>query len=204
MFRSNTLIYPLFLLLLLGSCPCFAQKDPEIAVRAKRNKSFVLFVGGGISYYTAAINQPVGQKINVSRSSAATTVRLMWQPQYRLRVGLETGQTNFYSYDLRNGNTYGKLRLTAIPILVTWSMPLLKRWNVYAGFGSYFLTSHLEYNGKVNSRSVSLGSNFALAYQQPISKNLQLAMEAKWMNAFVTRNDALSLQLHVAWKFLDY
>ncbi|MEO5892146.1 MAG: hypothetical protein ABIQ31_18005 [Ferruginibacter sp.] len=192
------------LLILISSTSGFAQKDPEIEVRSKRDKSFRLYIGGGISYYTATINQPTGQKINVTRTSPATTIRVMWFPQYRLRIGLESGKTTFYSYDLKNGNNYGKLRLTAVPVLVTWSMPVLKRLNIYAGFGSYFLTTHLDYLGKVNSKSVSLGSNFALAYQQPVSKKLQLAAEVKWMNAFVTKNAAVSAQLQLAWKFWEW
>jgi hypothetical protein len=96
------------------------------------------------------------------------------------------------------------MTLTAIPILITWSMPVVKRLHVFAGFGTYFLTTHLDYKGKVKSKNLSLGSNIALAYQQPVSKNLRLALEAKWMNAYVSRNSALSLQLLLAWKFLEW
>jgi hypothetical protein len=49
-----------------------------------------------------------------------------------------------------------------------------------------------------------LGSNIALAYQQPVSKRLQLSLEAKWMNAFVSKNSAVGLQMQLAYKFLEW
>lgn len=183
----------------------FAQAVVKSEAITSRNKSFVLYVGGGVSAYTARINtQPIGLQTNINRVSPAATLRIMWHPQYRLRLGLETGYTDFYSYNLKNGNTKGDVSLTAIPILITWSMPVVKRLSIYAGFGSYFLTSRLNYNGKVKSTTFSLGSNFALAYVQPISKNLQLAAEVKWMDAFETRDHALSIQTQLAWTFLEW
>lgn len=183
----------------------FAQRAVKDVVRESRHKSLLLDVGIGASYYVAPINhQPIGLQTNVNRFSPATTLRVMWQPQYRLAVGLESGYTNFYSYNLKNGNINGKLNLTAIPILITWSMPVVKRVRIYAGFGSYFLTSRLNYESKTTSTTFSLGSNIALSYQQPVSKNLSIAAEAKWMNAFETKDQALSLQAHLVWKFLDW
>ena len=73
-----------------------------------------------------------------------------------------------------------------------------------AGFGSYFLTTHLNYNGNVKSGMVSLGSNIAVNYLQPVSNKVQIALEGKWLNAFQTKDNMLALQLQVVWRFLDY
>ncbi len=195
----------ILLMVLLTTGKAFAQDVIKTDLPEKRNKSFQLTVGGGLSYYTAAINnEPIGIQTNVVRSGPAATIRVMWQPQFRLRLGIETGFTNFYSYSLKNGSINGKLDLSAIPILVTWSMPVVKRVRIYAGFGSYFLTSHLNYTGKVKSTTFSLGSNIALSYVQPISKNVGIAVEGKWANAFETKDNALSLQLHFCWTFLEW
>jgi hypothetical protein len=204
MYDLNYKMFRATLLLIVSSYGSMAQTDAAKRDRSKDNKSFVLYIGGGGSYYTASINNPAGQQTNVNRVSPAASIRLMWHPQYRLRIGLESGMTTFYSYNVVNGNTKGKLKLTAIPVVIIWSMPILKRVNAYAGLGSYFLTTHLDYLGKVTSKSVSLGANFAIDYQQPVSKNVRLAIEAKWMDAFVTKHTALMLQLQVAWKFLEW
>jgi len=191
-------------LLLMGSYASMAQTDSTRRDRSKNNKSFVLYVGGGASYYTASVGRPAITQTNVNRTNPTASVRIMWHPQYRLRIGLESSMTTFYSYGVEEGNTKGKLKLTAIPVVIVWSMAIVKRVNAYAGIGSYFLTTRLDYLGKVVSKSVSLGANFAIDYQQPVSKNVRLVVEAKWMDAFVTKNTALNLQFYVAWKFLEW
>lgn len=185
------------------SC-CFAQDIPAVDTASKRNKSLVVFAGGGPAWYPNSLQTPPGTESSVNRFSGATTLRIMWYPQYRLRFGLETGTTTFFSYELTNNDTTGKVKLTAIPLLFTWSMPIAKRWHVYAGFGSYFITSRLNYKGDVKSKSFSLGTNVALAYHQPLSKNLALAIEGKWLDAFVSENSTLSVQVMLAWKFLEW
>jgi hypothetical protein len=201
---NNKLPALVFMLLLASSQTLFAQTDADSDTAVKKNKSLVLFIGGGISSYTSPVKHPIDQPVNVNRVHPATTIRVMWYPQYRLSLGLESGYTTFYSYEINDAAGKGKMTLTAIPILITWSMSVVKRLHIYAGFGTYFLTTHLDYKGKVNSKNLSLGSNIALAYQQPVSKNLRIALEAKWMNAYVTKNSALSLQLQLAWKFLEW
>jgi hypothetical protein len=79
-------------------------------------------------------------------------------------------------------------------------MPVVKRVSIFAGLGSYWLTTNLNYNGHVKSKTFSLGSNIALSYTQPLSKTLGLAAEAKWMNAFETKDNLLSLQVLLVWR----
>ena len=204
MYASKKL-FLLIIVLAFAAMHCFCQDAVMIDSPVAKKRSVIVYAGSGVSYYTAKINtQPIGLQTNINRFSPAFTLRVMWHPQYRLRLGIETGYTDFYSYNLKNGNINGKVSLTAIPVLIVWSMPVLKRVSVFAGFGSYFLTSRLNYSGKVNSKSHSLGSNIAIAYAQPISRNLRLVAEAKWMDAFVTRDHALSLQVHFAWRFLEW
>ena len=168
-----------------------------------RQYALVLSAGAGVATYTSnIINQ--GLQISNKRTYPNALIRVMWHPNYRLRVGVETGYTNFYSYSIINGDKTGKVTLSAIPILIVWSIPIVKRVNLFAGFGSYYLTTHLNYQGKVNSSSYSLGSNLAINYVQPITKKLGIAAEFKWINAFQTKDNQIALQAHLVWKFLQY
>ena len=168
-----------------------------------KHYAVVLYTGGGIANYTSAIiNQ--GLQTSNNRTNPSAMLRIMWHPNYRLRVGIETGLTNFYSYTIKNGNETGKVTLSAVPILVVWSIPIIKRVNIFAGFGSYYLATHLNYLGKVKSGSFSLGSSIALNYVQPITKKIAISTEAKWMNAFQTKDNQMALQVNLAWKFLEY
>ena len=172
-------------------------------LKKTRHYGLVLYAGGGIETYASdIINQ--GEQIDKKRTYPDATIRIMWHPNHRLRVGFETGYTNFYSYTIKNGDNIGKVTLSAIPILVVWSIPIIKRINLFAGFGSYRLTTHLNYLGKVNSSTYSLGSNIAINYVQPITKKLGIAAEFKWTNAFQTKDNLAGLQVQLVWKFLEY
>lgn len=182
-----------------------AQQKVKKERLPRRKPSFVLQAGGGASYYTAHVNtSSVAYPGTLNKWSPAATVRLMWYPRYRLRLGIETGFTNFYRYKVKDTSGQGQVSLQAIPVLVVWSMQVLPGFNIYAGFGSYRLNTHLNYKGTVNSYDWVLGSNIAASYTLPLSKRLGLAAEAKWMNVFETKDDALTLQLQLAWKVFQY
>ena len=83
-------------------------------------------------------------------------------------------------------------------------MQIVKRVNIYAGIGTYIVTTHLDYNGVVNSKAFILGSDIALSYTQPVAKNLGIAAEAKWMKAIESKDASLCLQVHMAWRFLEW
>jgi len=171
----------------------------------RRKPSFVLQAGGGASYYSSHVNiSSVAYPGTLNKWSPAGTFRLMWYPRYRLRLGIETGFTNFYRYKVRDTSGQGQVSLQAIPVLVVWSMQVLPRVNIYAGFGSYRLNTHLNYKGTVNSYDWVLGSNIAVSYTLPLSKRIGLAAEAKWMNVFETKDDAFTVQLHLAWKVFQW
>ena len=170
-----------------------------------KKHSLVLDIGGGYSNYLSPLNfKATGIEKDFVRSGPAATIRVLWQPQYRLRLGIESGFCNFYSYKLVNGNRKGKVSISAIPVMVVWSMAIVKRLDIFAGFGTYLLNSKLNYAGKVSSKVNSLGTSVALAYKIPLSKNLAIATEAKWMNAFETKDDVVSAELKVVWKFFQW
>ena len=170
-----------------------------------RKHSFVLHIGGGYSSYISPLNfKGTGVEKDIVRSGPAATIRVLWQPQYRLRVGIESGFCNFYSYKLVNGNKKGKLSITAIPVMVVLSMSIVKRLEIFAGLGTYLLTSKLNYAGNVSSKVNSLGTSVALAYKIPISKTTAIAAEAKWMDAFQTKDAVVSAELRVIWKFFQW
>lgn len=182
-----------------------AQQKVKKERMPRRKPSFVLHAGGGMSYYTAGIKQTnVALPGTLKKWNPAGTVRLMWYPRYRLRLGLESGFTNFYRYNVKDPDGEGKVTLQAIPLLVVWNMQVLPRLNVYAGFGSYFLSTHLDYRGKLTSTDAVLGSNVAVSYNLPINRRVSAAAEVKLMNAFETKDAALTLQLHFVWKVFQW
>ena len=203
----NKTIFPayiVFLILAFNNLSAQVSDKPSPPGIAKKH-SLVLYVGGGFSHYVSPLNfKGTGVETDIKRSGPAATIRVLWQPQYRLRLGIESGYCTFYSYKLVNGNKQGKLSITAIPVMVVWSMSILKRLEIFAGLGTYLLTSKLDYGGKVSSKTNSLGTSVALAYEIPISRRVSIATEAKWMNAFETKDAIVSAEVGVVWKFFQW
>jgi hypothetical protein len=165
----------------------------------------VVYAGGGWFNYVGPIGTPaLGNTLSVKRDHPIGTLRVMFQPDHRLRVGIETGYTNFYTYTQKTGGTTGKVNLNGIPLLLVWSMGITPRFNVFGGIGSYLLTTNLDYGGKVKSHFVGLGVSGAVSYLQPISDRVGIAAEVKWLHATQTKDYGLSGQLQLVWKFLEW
>lgn len=203
----NKTIFPAYIfILILAFNNLSAQVSDKLSPPGIEKKhSLVLYVGGGYSSYISPFNfKGTGVESDIVRNGPGATIRVLWQPQYRLRVGIESGFYNFYSYKLVNGNKQGKLSITAIPIMVVWSMSIVKRLEIFAGIGSYLITSKLDYDGKVSSKANSLGTSVALSYKIPLSNRIAIGAEAKWMDAFQTKDAAVSAELRVIWKFFQW
>lgn len=182
----------------------FGQAGSDTVAPVKKKQSVVIYAGGGFASYLSGIPSPANLKGNITKTNPIGSIRVMWHPGFRLNLGLQSGLTNFYSYDVTSNNLEGNLRLSAVPILAVWSMPIVKNLEIFAGFGSYLLTSHLDYKEKVTSSTFSLGTNVALSYTKPLSKNLGLAAEAEWMNAFETKDNSLALKIQLVWKAFEF
>lgn len=47
-------------------------------------------------------------------------------------------------------------------------------------------------------------ANIVMNYVQTITKKIAISTEAKWMNAFQTKDNQLALQVNLAWNFFEY
>jgi hypothetical protein len=108
-----------------------------------------------------------------------------------------------YSAKDSAGNV-ARVQTNAVPLLIEWTMALTKRFNVFAGSGVYFLTTNLDYAGKATSNKLSIGWMAAASYIHPLSKNLGLGTELKWMDAAESTDGAFCLQLQLVWKFVRW
>jgi hypothetical protein len=165
--------------------------------------SLNLFAGGGLSFYLANAGTPADLKSRVSKTHPIGTLRIMWYPDHLLKIGLETGITNFYSYKIQDSIS-GNVVEQAIPILLVFSMPITKHINIFAGPGVYFVTSKLDFEGTTQSSTFSLGWMAAGSYEYPINDKLGLAGEIKLFNAFETKDISLSVQIQLRWKIMEW
>ena len=193
-------------LLLVSVFTVHAQEE-EFSLQPKKRGAYawVATFSGGPGYFVSNSGAPPYLSRKISNLSHVINFRLMWHPDHLLNVGIETGHMTLYTYRFRDSmNTEGVVKLTAIPVLVEWNMAVTKRLNLFAGSGVYFLRTNLDYRGKTTSQKLSIGWMAAGSYIFPLSANLGLGTELKWMDATETANGILSLQLQLVWKFLNW
>ena len=165
----------------------------------------LVYTGLGTSLYTTAI-QPPGSlsDLRLRRVGLPATLRIMWQTDHRLRMGLETGYVRMYTYRGTVLDKDAQIRVSAIPILAVFSMSVVKRLAVYAGTGPYLINSDLFYEGTTRGSTVSLGWMAAATYTQPLTKNLGLAAEVKWYDASQTDDVCFIAQATLVWRALTW
>jgi hypothetical protein len=200
----------LFSMALLGiSLGCSAQSSKESSsakigedssVAKKRGEySLLVYAGGGISFYTGRSGEPEGFSNEVNRTAFAGTLRVMWQPDHLLSVGFETGWTQFYSYSTQQGSLTSHTDVTAVPLLVVFSMPVVKRVHVFTGVGGYLVSTKLNYLEETSSSTLSLGWMAAANYVYPLNKKFSIAGEIKYANAYENEDANISVQLQLVW-----
>lgn len=203
--RDNKIIYSILFCLIFFSISLKSDGQSEkTSAEGRGEYALVAYISGGIGYYaTHAGTSPFATNLN--KWGPAATIRILWHPDHLLRVGFETGHTTFYSYQLKDsvGNT-GKTTLTGIPLLLVTSMPVTKRLHVYFGTGFTNVSTNLNYKGKTSSNKLSVSWMLAASYIHPISKNLGIGTEVKWLDAAETADASASVQLQLVYKFLKW
>lgn len=188
----------------------YAQTD-SVAAPRRGPYNLVVTAGGGLSYYALPLGlPPTLEQARIDRFSAPASLRIMWHPDHRLRIGLETGWITMYQYRGQIGGESARVRVVDVPALIVFSMPLAwlsgterslaRRLALTAGTGAYFNRSQLSYLGSANATAVSLGWMLAGSYSYPIGRRWRLAAEAKWYDAVAVDNAVFVAELQVSWR----
>ncbi|MBV9987458.1 MAG: hypothetical protein JO301_07255 [Chitinophagaceae bacterium] len=180
------------------------------AVRGQENGergqySLVAYISGGMGHYATAAGTPVAVNPVTSKWGFAGSVRVLWYPDHLLRIGFESGHMTFYSYKFTDSiGKAGKTSVTGVPLLLVASMPITARLNAFFGTGFYNMTTNLDYGGKTDSHKLAVGWMLAASYVQPLSKDLGVGFELKWMDAAQTVDASIVGQLQLVWKFIKW
>lgn len=201
-----------------------AQVTPSAradSVAARRGPyTLVVTVGTGLSCYARTLGvPPTLEEARVQRFGVPASLRLMWYPDHRLRVGVETGRLTLYGYQGRIGGERTRVTLSTVPVLLVVSMPLAwlsetlpgdkarrlaRRLALTTGTGVYVNQSYLDYAGTVRNHALSLGWMVAGSYTHPINRRLGLATELKWFDAPTAQNTAFTAELQLVWRAFSW
>lgn len=192
------------------------QVPPADSIETKRGPyTIVVTAGGGLSYYANFLGVPSTlEQTRISRFGTPASLRMMWHPDHRLRVGVETGWMTMYKYRGQVANEPVRVHVSTIPILLVFSMPLAwlrgtdrsltRRLSITAGTGAFLNQSRLNYAGTVTANTSSLGWMVSGSYTQPIGRRFRLAGELKWFNAVAAENTAFLAEIQIVWRAFSW
>jgi hypothetical protein len=137
------------------------------------------------------------------------SLRIMWKPDHLLNIGLESGYLTISKLDSMIvstpfDSTTFKARLNAIPMLLVFNMKVSKI-DLYYGMGLSYLTTHLEaFDEKVIVGNWYYCYNIALAYNYPISKKMEIGIEAKSFFFPKLQTIAGGIAINFSYRFLQW
>jgi hypothetical protein len=170
--------YKIFFALQLG-CASFTLMAQSQNASVKEDKHFTFYGGVGPSYY---FNNLVIGKNGVNELGYSVVGRFMWEPEYRLSLGFETGYFQLYSADYNNGQNKAHIKNIAIPIQIVVSMKFLKNYYCNFSMGQSILLNKVTASvaGDFEASVVSLGDFGAtIGYRRPISERFFVGAEIK-------------------------
>jgi len=191
-----------FVTLIIGLTACLSQSysqsdDSEYAVTA--------YINAGYSRFISELDDN-----DLNKNGFSGTVRLMWEPEHLLSIGIESGYLQLY--DISTQLTFqdtltfaGSSELTAVPIITVFSMELFENFKLSIGSGIFLLTSKVDALGNlVNSTQISTGVLGSASYYYPISHTISLGGEIKYYFINKIEDGDLTLQFSLQYRFITY
>jgi hypothetical protein len=181
------------LLCLLISLTIQAQSNDSIP---KVKSRYSIAIGTGWSHYFS--NMDLVSPENVSKDFIGTSFRFMWEPEYRLSLGLETGFYRIFKIDSVLTEEYTmQSRMNMMPLLLVVRMRIVD--NFYLSVAPGLAVQYTKITGigdEVTSTQYSF-ANFesCASYLYPISKHLFAGAEARVMYIGKTNDYLMSLNV---------
>jgi len=172
----------------------------------EKYRSLKLVIGAGYGHYFNNFTNVLDQDVINNRPEFFG--KLLWRPEHRLGIGIESGYYLMYSttrIQTDNGSSKLTSSLKVVPIFLTLSMNVVKHLdlNFATGWTSmiYFININKSKTNKVVGQTYSM-SNFALGitYSIPLSKKIDLGSEIKYLNIGKTNDHHLSASVCMSYK----
>ncbi len=166
----------------------------RLPVPGSRLSHFTLAIGAGWSHYFA--NMDLVPARNVQKDFIGASFRFMWEPEYRLSLGLETGFYRIFRVDSTLTSEYQmKSRMNVVPLFLVIRMRIVD--NFYLSLAPGLAIQYTRITGigpDISSYQFSF-SNFeaAASYFYPLSKLFLVGGEARLMYFGKTNDLMMSL-----------
>jgi hypothetical protein len=164
-----------------------------------------LYLGAGYSRFVTDLDIP-----GLNKNGFTGTVRLMWEPEHLLSVGLETGYIRLYSFQRNDlttefGTADVSSSLSSVPIRATFSMRIVESVQLTLGLGGFLLFSRVTTpDNETSATQYSTGGFVAASYMKKIGHRLHLGGEVQYSLINKIQDNTLGIQLVLAYRLLEY
>lgn len=192
----------LFSILLISGQSLVAQNNGV-------SRSLMLTIGGGYGHYFNTFTNVPGKDIN--KNLPSLYVKMMWQPEHLLGIGLESGYYEFYSTTrIETGSSTQKLttNLSVIPMFLSFSVKATPHLKVNFATGlallEYTIMVNKEKKGALTGQSLSM-SDFAtgLSWSVPVGNRVQFGTEIKYLYLGKTIDHHMSAFLNLSYNIIN-
>ncbi len=179
------------------------------ATGQEKYRSLKLTLGGGYGHYFNTFTNVLDEDIKNNRPSFSA--KLMWEPEYRLRIGFESGYYDLYSTTrLQTGGTSEKLTtsLGVVPLFISFSMKTLKHLDVNFATGgavmNYSIMTNKSKSGIVKGQTLSLADFCAgITWYIPVGRRVEFGTELKYLYIGKTADHHISAFLTCSYKIVN-
>jgi len=162
-------------------------------------------IGFGYSRYFTTMDYD-----NLNQNGFSGTVRVMWNPEHLLSLGLESGYQNLYSldvsdYDTEFGTTNVKAAMYVIPVFIIFTMKVLPNVKLSAGSGVNLLFNSGELFGdELSSSQSSIGAHLGISYTYPVNNSMAIGGELLYSYFSKLQDQTIAIQFLFVYDFLQW
>jgi hypothetical protein len=162
-------------------------------------------IGLGYSRYFTTMDYS-----DLNKNGFSGTVRVMWNPEHLLSLGLETGYQYLYSIDINDystefGTTDFSASMYTIPVFIVFAMKLTPNIKLSAGSGMYLLYNSGNIFGDVlESNQISIGAHAGISYTYPINNSISIGGELLYSYFSKIQDQTVAIQFLFIYDFLKW
>ena len=191
-----------FLILLLGILGHFSMAQNTWNTRDSVARGVSIVVATGISHYINTL-QIDPSRTSIRQNFSCSSIRVMWEPEHRLSLGIEAGHYKVYEVQLVENNNINTASLSITPILFVVQMRIFKRFYVSAATGISVHRADVNILGNQSSSQAWAFSNlkFSAGYVYPITKVFGLGLQVQFLSENKTEDMIASVQAVARYQF---
>lgn len=198
-------LFQLLLFLLVVTSPVTTSGQNQ-----DKTRSVKLILGGGIGHFFNTFTNVLDEDVHNDRPSFYG--KILWQPEYRLSLGLESGYYFMYS-TTRIQTDSGSEKLTSglevVPIFLSLSMKVFNHLDI--NFGTGWADMIYTVNPAQSKAEKVIGTTYSMSnyttgftYSYQLGKKFSLGAEFKYLYLRKTDDGHVSLLLNISYKIRSW